>query len=828
MPPHPTLHLEACTVDLAAAQVERDGERTPLTRLEAALLAFLAGRAGHPATRDELLVEVWGYRPGVKSQTIENTVWRVRQKIERDPRRPKHLKSRYGTGYALELPGPKPSNIADADPLFGRDDAVAALDRLRGARVVTLLGPAGVGKTRIARRYAADRGGWFVDVAAASTKEGLVEAVAAGLGVAGPDLFARVADALAGRELLVLDNLEQVVAGAREALPEWLAGAPGLRILATSREVLRIAGEVVHEVPPLADDAAVALLTERVRATGAVWAADAELLGAIVDRLDRMPLAIELAAARAPVMPAAELLARLDDRFRVLGRGPHGRTPRQETLRGAIGWSWDLLAPDERAGLARVTVFVAPFEVAAGEAIVGGAGALDVLASLRDKSLLAARPDGKLVLYESIREFAAEHLEGDERDSTWARHAEWFVAHPDRPEELVAAATRLAERRPDLAEQAIVALDPHVRRRGAPAALHPAIDRLAARGSADVLRVRGNLRRVAGLPDEGDLARALAAYEATGDRLGAASTRSSLAAMAADAGRWAEAREQAAQAVSEASGDARVERACRIISGNLAWQSGALEDAVAAYRDALAIPSADAFEEAVLLGNLGLLAVERGRHGDAEPLLTRALAAARAAGSRRPEAKILATLGILFLDVARLDEAEACLEEAFEIHGGVGDRRQQALNLRQLGCVSLDRGDASEAVERFEAALALHRRGGSAFDVAADLLSLGIARYARGEVSPAAGCWLEALERIVGREPRLEAYLQAWLAGVSDAGERLAAAREAASRSGIAAAALVVEARAARLGERARVEIAAIERAAKTDLTVRWAWRFAP
>ena len=203
----------------------------------------------------------------------------------------------------------------------------------------------------------------------------------------------------------------------------WCEGAPELAVVVTSRERLGIDGEVVVDLGPLpcpeegasheailASDA-VRLLTSRLRAAGADLPADAGVLGALARRLEGVPLAIELAAARARVLAVTELLARLAQGTALLARRPIGESDRHATLASAIAWSWQLLSGDEQRALAACSVFVADFGVDAAEAVLG-AGALDLVAALRDRSLLHAPADGRLALYASIREFARAELVG--------------------------------------------------------------------------------------------------------------------------------------------------------------------------------------------------------------------------------------------------------------------------------------------------------------------------------------------------------------------------------------------------------------------------------
>src|SRR5450432_4275361 len=346
----------------------------------------------------------------------------------------------------------------------GRSAELSALRGLMlegGARLVTILGPPGMGKTRLALRYAeefsaraASGSSWFVDLTAARTLEELCASVSSQLGVGFAetgDMVVRIAHALAARGeiLVVLDNFEQLVQDGANAIATWLALAPEVRLLITSREVLRVMGETPYELGPLPIPAMDGLTSELARGTSAVELLldrapgleltddNARLLTEILASLEGIPLAIELCAARLGALGAAGVLSRMHDRLDLLSRGARDVDPRQKTLRGAIDWSWELLSPDERAGLCACSVFAQSFEAASFEHVCTGlfaAPALEVLQSLREKSLLRALPDTsqaaslRLGIYESIRAYAAEKLaETPAQEQILRRHAEYFA-----------------------------------------------------------------------------------------------------------------------------------------------------------------------------------------------------------------------------------------------------------------------------------------------------------------------------------------------------------------------------------------------------------------
>jgi predicted ATPase/class 3 adenylate cyclase len=323
-----------------------------------------------------------------------------------------------------------PSNLpVPALPLIGRGDEIASVVEFvrDGARLITLTGPGGTGKTRlalaVATRLAPDfpDGAFFVGLATVTDPDLVSPMIASALGVnelSGQNL----ARLLGARHmLLVLDNLEHLP----DALPQIagvLEAGPDVVVLATSRAPLRLTAERVYAVPPLPDEDAVALFVARAQTAAAPPPEITELCR----RLDGLPLAIELAAARASVLSPAAILARLEQRLALLTSGPRDVPERQRTLRATIAWSVDLL--DDEAGLTfvRLSVFAGGFTLDAAEAVCGN-DLLDPLAALVDHSLLR-RTGERLWMLESIREFAREGLaETTEKDELHERHATYFL-----------------------------------------------------------------------------------------------------------------------------------------------------------------------------------------------------------------------------------------------------------------------------------------------------------------------------------------------------------------------------------------------------------------
>ncbi|MFF2212024.1 AfsR/SARP family transcriptional regulator [Streptomyces antibioticus] len=317
---------------------------------------------------------------------------------------------------------------------------------LAGARLVTLLGPGGAGKTRLSqevgeavRRHLRD-GVWLAELAPVSDPDAVPQAVLTAVGARETVLYGAGAEEMRAvaerhddpverlvehcarrRMLIVLDNCEHVIEAAARLVARLLERCPGLVVLATSREPLGVPGELVRPVEPLPEPVALRLLADRGAAArpGFRTGDDPEACAEICRRLDGLPLAIELAAARLRILTPRQIADRLDDRFRLLTSGSRTVLPRQQTLRAVVDWSWDLLDEDERDVLARLSVFARGCDLAAVEAVCGG-DALDPLsslASLVDKSLVVAAPaaDGTMRyrLLETVAEYAAERL--DER-----------------------------------------------------------------------------------------------------------------------------------------------------------------------------------------------------------------------------------------------------------------------------------------------------------------------------------------------------------------------------------------------------------------------------
>ncbi|MDA0182845.1 winged helix-turn-helix domain-containing protein [Solirubrobacter phytolaccae] len=334
---------------------------------------------------------------------------------------------------------------APVTSFVGRERELAQIDELlQRSRLVTLLGPGGAGKTRLARESVArhvddvEDGVWQVELAPVTADSEIVPATLGALGLreavlpgmAPRDTLRHLLGVLAERDaIIILDNCEHVIAAAADLADQLLAGCPRLKIVATSREALAIDGEALVAVPPLPETPALTLFTDRATAARPGFVVD-DAAREICRRLDGLPLALELAAARLRTLTARELAERLDDRFRLLTGGSRTALPRHRTLRAVVDWSWELLDEPERVLARRLAIFTAGATVASASAVYGD-DAFDGLAALAERSLLQVIPDAEPTRYrmlETIREYGLEKLEeAGELDATRAAHARYFA-----------------------------------------------------------------------------------------------------------------------------------------------------------------------------------------------------------------------------------------------------------------------------------------------------------------------------------------------------------------------------------------------------------------
>ncbi|OZM77783.1 BTAD domain-containing putative transcriptional regulator [Pseudonocardia sp. MH-G8] len=620
--------------------------------------------------------------------------------------------------------------------LVGRDTAVRQVqERLAAARLVTLTGPGGVGKTRLAAAVAraspeADDV-CLVELAGLDRQvcpeahcpagDRVVEVVAAALGVraaaaAGPaDLVARIGEAVAGSGLLLLlDNCEQVVEPVAALAERLLQAAPDLRILATSREPLGVPGEVLWEVPPLALPAAtdlaaarassaVQLFAERAAASAPGFVLDdatAPAVATICRRLDGLPLALELAASRVRALGVHEVLVRLDNRFALLTNGPRGAPDRQRTLRAVIDWSWELLTDAERIVLRRLAVHPEGCDLAGAEAVCAGGGVgadevLDLLARLVDRSLVVAQSGAqpgsgagpRFRLLETVAAYGLERMaEAGELELVRQRHSHHHLALVEHAEPEL--------RGPDQ-QRWLEQLDAEA------ANLRTAVDHLAqqADGAAPALR----------------LVQALCWYWFLRGRT-AEATRSLRAALAVPGAAPAAARTQAAAWLA----------ALRVLDGEP-------PDEAALDLSELTDPPARARTQWFLGHALTTVADPR-----AVPLTSAALATAEAVGDRWGIAAALADRVSQVTAQGHLPDARAQAERAAALFREVGDRWGQVQATFALGALAEYVGEYARTAAQHQAGLRMAEELGLWAEVSYQLSWLGRAallqrRFAEAE-----------------------------------------------------------------------------------------------
>jgi predicted ATPase/Tfp pilus assembly protein PilF len=659
-------------------------------------------------------------------------------------------------------------NVREPPTSFlGRAKELDALTRWfdSGDRLVTLLGPAGCGKTRLAKRFAALHAGdftsaggtWFCELTDALDASEVVASVARTLGVSfqsGADetpiaLFGRVL-AEEGPILLVLDNCEQAAQAVAHAVASWREAAPQARILVTSRERLGVAGERACDLGPLplpqsgqdaASSEAVQLFVERARLVRPEYAPlgdEAQVVASIVRALDGIPLAIELAASRMRLMSASTLAARLNKRFELLTSTEREAPLRQRTLRAAIDWSWGLLEPSEQATLRQCAVFRGGFTLEAAEAIVdltgvgGATTVLETVQRLRDKSLVYAEPtrdfpsELRLGLYESIREYAAQRLaESTEGEAAAHRHTSYFLSvgaewaeHAERG--LVEDARRL-----DAEMENVAAVHARALGRSRPDALRAAIVLDAILGRSGSLQARSEmLERATSIARDG-IEPALLSEVLL--RRGWARLR---------AGATEQARADAEESLREArnAGDRTRAADAHLLRARIEMHTGG--DATSHVEAALADARAtnDRAREARALQVSACVLLNRGDHALGHDAFSRVIAMANAAGDHAIAAYALGNLGTVLIQQGRLAEAQEALEQSTAALYAMGDTQSYFIHLFNLGTVRHERGDLERAERDYRQVTAAAERAGWNTVQGMALAALGVLRAAAGEV----------------------------------------------------------------------------------------------
>ena len=576
-----------------------------------------------------------------------------------------------------------------ASPLLGRDRELEELvDRLEGRRLVTITGPGGTGKTRLALQVAAELVGsvadgvFWVPLGALADSSLVASEIAQAIG-APDDLGAFLRD----REVvLLLDNFEHLL-GAAATVADLLATAPSLRVLATSRAPLRISGEVEYPLDPLSPVDAVALFVERARAVGRAMEPDATI-EAICTRLDSLPLAIELAAARTRLLPPATLLTRLERALPLLTDGARDAPERQRTLRATIEWSYDLLDDASRRLLARLAVFAGGFPVEAAESVCDAT--INELSALVDLNLLKPIGDERLLMLETIREYGLERLaEVGEEDAFRARHAQEF-AH-------------VAETAYELRSQAEAEWSSRLDRDHDD--LRAALDWLSKTDPDAALNLAGALGWfwfTRGYLAEGD------------------------------------ARLRTALGASNANGPSRAR--ALTASGSLAARIGTvregrlrLEDAVARWREL-----GDHDETGTALEALGwLLVYDAGDYAASLAVFEEARSIRVDLGDGAGETRALVGVCQVLVALDEVERAESLSHELLE--RGKDDLRTRHFAIHFLADCSLIRGDCAEAEERYRESLRAALELGDVIETSVEVQGVAMSKAGQGD-------WARALE----------------------------------------------------------------------------------
>ncbi|MFL5350408.1 MAG: ATP-binding protein [Hyalangium sp.] len=695
-----------------------------------------------------------------------------------------------GPRVPQELRGNVPGAVGE---LIGRTDELAALRRHfeAGARLVTVLGPGGMGKTRLVTHFgwrqlqagSWEGGVWLCSLTEASSVEDICHALGEALGISlsrsGPEQepAEQLGYALAGHGavLVILDNMEHILPHLPATLGRWRELAPEARFLATSREALGFEGECTLDLAPLGLPAegetrleaisrseAVGLFVQRSQAARggyALTAEEAPHVAEIVRRLDGIALAIELAAARMRLLSVEQLRERLAHRFELLRGGLRAASARQDTLLGAIDWSWRLLDATERAALAQCSVFRGGFTLEAAQAVialpVGSPEVREVIESLRSKSLLRRYvPDGleeseaRLGMYESIREYAlARCAERGEGASLAERHADFHLALARQLRERVrgpggrealrrlalerenllaacdsALASEPAPRSVERALRGLVALEPDVAARGPVGITLPRMERaleVAAKLSvapllrAELLAARGRM------------------YGASGH----------VAAAQRDL--------EAAREAFHALGEQAQQKHVLVDLSILARHAGNMDSAWSCIQQALALPSeGSAWLEAYAVGNLGLVEQLRGGAKAAIPHLRTAQKLFQAVGDEMFESGFLNNAAYALAEAGETREAMVLLREAMVKAASAGDGVGYAIARLNLGCSLLEEDRAQEASGHLEATVRLGQKLGMRILEGCARGELGRAYLALGAVEVARGFLSEAVSML--------------------------------------------------------------------------------
>ena len=732
------------------------------------------------------------------------------------------------------------SNLGHAPTRFvGRRRELSELRTLVAEHgLVTVLGAPGVGKSRLATElarailpeYGEAGGAWRVDLSEAKDADGVCAAVARTLGIGAASGAADSPSALGaslasrGKTLLVLDGADGCVLPLGRTLSTWLATAPDVRCIVTSRTRLGIEGEAVLDLGPLAvvesgggAPDAVWLFVDRARAARTDLVLDdrtSQDVLELVRRLDGILLAIELAAARTRCPSRQpQMLEQESSRFDLLGSGGHHADPRHSTLRAAIDSSWELLEEWQRDALTQLSIFAAGFDIDAARAVLdlsGNTGTLratDAIEALRDRSLLSAAPSEggdrlRFSLYGSVREYAREQLfNRGGRDAAVLRHARHYVAEGTRwarlhdegcsleaaswlareTENLMAAHRRMLLRGREGAELAIgaaLALDPLLAASG-PGALRLALldAAITAASKEDVepglrlraLEARSDAHRLLGRGPEAvaDAQAALGLATSCKDRAAVGRILRELAMLALVQGKLSEGRGllERACTIDRETGDRREEGRALGLIGSVAALEGNLDTAWFTLDRAIAIHREvdDLRFEAISTGNLAVVAHDAGRLAEARVHCERALAVCRRAGNRRLEAEALGLSAAVAHESDRAAEARDLYRRALTMHREVGNRRAEGALLGYFGALLAEEGDTEGARAAYARALTMLRDCQDRANEALVLGALAGIEAREGCVESSRAALAHATECLEGiDEPRARAAVHLW------------------------------------------------------------------